>query len=471
MQETIVLYPALGMGHVICTVELGKLIFNHYKNQFSITILLITSEVLHDPSIDLYVENISKSYPFITFRRFPYLPVDKTPTRSKAAIAFECIRNNTPNALHSLKEISAVSKVKAFVIDLFCGPALSVARELNIPTYFFFTSGAACLSSFLYLPTIHEQHHESFKDLFGVILDFPGIPPLKAIHLPEPILDRKDPAYNDFIYFCTQLPKADGIMVNSFDSLEPKALEVLSNNLCVPNGKTPPIYCIGPLIAGQTGAQHHCLSWLDKQPSKSVVFLCFGSRGTFTREQLKEIADGLERTGERFLWVVKNVPLHAKIKQTDHTTDFELDSILPEGFVERVKDRALVVKAWAPQVAVLNHDAVAAFVTHCGWNSTLEAVVAGVPMVAWPLHAEQHINRNLLVEEMKLAVGVEQRDEDGYVNAAEVERRVKEMMGSDRGRELRQRSLTMREKASQALGESGSSIKALDKLIQRLKHG
>ncbi|KAJ1416985.1 UDP-glucuronosyl/UDP-glucosyltransferase [Sesbania bispinosa] len=98
---------------------------------------------------------------------------------------------------------------------------------------------------------------------------------------------------------------------------------------------------------------------------------------------------------------------------------------------------------------------------HCGWNSVLEAVVAGVPMIAWPLHAEQHVNRNLMVEEMKVAVGVEQREGNGFVTREEVERKVRELMESERGREIRERSLKIRDMVVAALGEFGSSTKAL----------
>ena len=205
------------------------------------------------------------------------------------------------------------------------------------------------------------------------------------------------------------------------------------------------------------------MSWLDTQPIQSVVFLCFGSNGAFSPAQVKEIANGLERSGKRFLWVVKNPPSNDKSNQIAVTADVDLDALMPEGFLERTKDRGMVVKSWAPQVAVLNHPSVGGFVTHCGWNSMLEAVVAGVPMVAWPLYAEQHLNKAALVEVMKMAIGVEQRDEDMFVSGAEVERRVRELMECEEGRELRERSRKMREMALAAWKDGGSSTTALAK--------
>ena len=304
-------------------------------------------------------------------------------------------------------------------------------------------------------------------------IDFPGLPPLQATRMLQPWLNRDDPAYYDMLHFSELLPKSDGLLINTIDDLEPIAVKTIREGTCVPNGPTPPVYCIGPLIA-DTGedesnsagsiARHGCLSWLDTQPSQSVVFLCFGSNGAFSPAQVKEIANGLERSGKRFLWVVKNPPSNDKSNQIAVTADVDLDALMPEGFLERTKDRGMVVKSWAPQVAVLNHPSVGGFVTHCGWNSVLEAVVAGVPMVAWPLYAEQHLNKAVLVEDMKMAIGVEQRDEDMFVSGAEVERRVRELMECEEGRELRERSRKMREMALAAWKEGGSSTTALAKL-------
>ena len=120
------------------------------------------------------------------------------------------------------------------------------------------------------------------------------------------MLVRTTREYECFIEFFSQMPNSAGIIVNTFESLESKALKAISNGLCLPDRRTPPIFCIGPLIAsddhrgGGDGDVHECLTWLDSHPSQSVVFLCFGSLGLFSAEQLKEVAVGLERSGQRF---------------------------------------------------------------------------------------------------------------------------------------------------------------------------
>ncbi|XP_059460905.1 UDP-glycosyltransferase 88F3-like [Corylus avellana] len=477
MQDTsIVLLPAPGMGHMISMVELGKLILHHYAQKFSITIIYTTGSVLDSPSITSYIHRVSQSNPSISFHPLPSVSVDTAPTRSLPAKAFEFMRLSLAKyAPQALQQISNSSNIRAVIIDLFCTTALPIAKDLNLPVYYFYSSGAYALAAFLYFPKIHDQTNKSFKDLTTTELHFPGISsPLKATHMPEPTLDRDDPAYWDMLYFCSHLPKSNGIIANTFEDLEPKALKAIADGVCVPYSPTPPVYCIGPLIAdaeeraGEDG--NECLSWLDSQPSRSVVFLCFGSLGSFSAAQVKEIAHGLERSGQRFFWVLKKPTRDQKTKHIEKSTaEFDLEGVLPKGFMERTKDRGMVVKKWAPQVAVLRKQAVGGFVTHCGWNSVLEAVVAGVPMVAWPLYAEQHLNRNILVNDMKMAIDLEQREDDGFVSGDELERRIRELMESEQGRELRGKSWKMREMALAALGSaSGSSTRVLAKFVEAL---
>ncbi|KAM5574847.1 hypothetical protein ABKV19_014012 [Rosa sericea] len=477
MADTIVLYAAPGMGHMISMVELGKLILKHYSHKFSITVLYTTGSMVDTPSIPAYIDRITQSHPSISFRRFPRAaPTNHhDQTLSLEAVMFDFIRQNDPNVRRALQELSKTFRVRAFIIDLFCTSAMAIAKELNIPTFYFFTSGAAALGAFLYFPTIHARVKESFKDMTDTVFEFPGLgAPLRAVHMPEPMLDRNDPAYSDLVYFGSHLALSDGIIANTFEELEtPTAIKAISEGRCVPGAPTPPVYYIGPLIdeekaSGSAHSEEECLLWLDKQPSRSVVYLCFGSRGSFSEAQVREIASGLERSGQRFLWVVKKPPID-NTKQSHGVNDFNLDALLPEGFLERTKDRGLVVKSWAPQVPVLKKEAVGGFVTHCGWNSVLESVIAGVPTVAWPLYAEQHLNRSVLVNDMKMAIDVEQREEDGFVTGDEVERRVRELMESENGRELRERSLKIGEIALGALGEFGSSRRALAKFVNAIE--
>ncbi|KAG6391400.1 hypothetical protein SASPL_149154 [Salvia splendens] len=167
------------------------------------------------------------------------------------------------------------------------------------------------------------------------------------------------------------------------------------------------------------------------------------SPGLHSAEQLRETAAAPERSGHRFLWSVRNPAGNPNLVE-----------ILPEGFLERTKDRGIVVRSWAPQLEVLGLEAVAGFVTHCGRSSVMEAVASGVVMIAWPLYAEQRMNKIFLVEEMKAALPLNAA-EGGFIRHW-LERWVRELMDSNTGREIRRRVAEMKASAAAALGENGN---------------
>jgi UDP:flavonoid glycosyltransferase YjiC (YdhE family) len=145
-----------------------------------------------------------------------------------------------------------------------------------------------------------------------------------------------------------------------------------------------------------------------------------------------------------------------------------LEASLPEGFLEKTADRGFVVKNWAPQAEVLQHGAVGAFVTHCGWNSVLEGIVSGVPMICWPLYAEQRMNKVHVVEEMKVGVAMEGYEKE-IVKAEEVEAKVRLVMASEEGDMLRKRLSTAKKMAADALKEGGSSDVAFENFLRDLE--
>ncbi|KAJ0753150.1 putative UDP-glucuronosyl/UDP-glucosyltransferase, UDP-glycosyltransferase family [Helianthus annuus] len=458
---TIVLYPCPAMGHLISMVELGKLITKHYPS-FSIVVLTLIPSFNTGTTAD-YVRHISATFPAITFHHLPDIPIDPLQFPSMEAIIFELIRLSNPNVDRALQSISLSSNITAFVIDPFCMPVIPVAANFNLPVYYFFASGACCLAQFLYMPTLDKTTTESFKDMHTLIHS-PGLPPIPSSDMIGPLLDRTTIHYSAFVATCDLFPKSAGIIINTFESLEPKAIKAINEGVCVPDGPTPPIYCVGPLVASGGDGLHECLNWLDLQPSGSVVYLCFGSLGLFSSEQLKEIATGLEMSGVRFLWVVRSPPSNKEEDRFLPLPDPDLDVLLPEGFLQRTRDRGLVVKKWAPQVAVLNHKSVGGFVTHCGWNSVLEAICAGVPMVGWPLYAEQRFNRVVLRDEMKLVLPMDE-SEGGLVTAMEVEKRVRELMDGEEGKVVREVAKARKEEAAMAVSDGGSSRVALSKLV------
>ncbi|KAJ4705921.1 Glycosyltransferase [Melia azedarach] len=475
MADTIVLYPSPGRSHLVPMVEFGKLILKHDPS-FSITIIISTlpNDVAGDTS--QYISAVSATTAGITFHHLPavsdhdlthYPSIAEVP-RLRSILALQ----NNPNLHQTLLNLSKTSNVNALVIDFFCKPAVQVSSSLKIPAYFFYTSGATALAQIIYFPNTFEETN-GLKIDPETFLDIPGLPTVRAKDVFLPDKDGTGRAHKTVIDIAIQMTRSSGIIINTFETLEQRAFKALKDGKCVPYGeKMPPIYCTGPVLAtgSDQKAEHECLSWLDSQPTASVVFLCFGSMGFFSTKQLREMAVGLETSGFRFLWVVRIPPPGDEFRRTLAVPEPDVESFLPEGFLKRTKNRGLVVKSWAPQLAVLNHDSVGGFVNHCGWNSVLEAVCAGVPMLAWPFVAEQAVNRAFLVEEIKVALAVTV-SEEGLVSGSELEKRVTELMESDNGKALRERIKGMKEQARLALKEGGCSQVALLSWLSHLKKG
>ncbi|XP_062191095.1 UDP-glycosyltransferase 88B1-like [Phragmites australis] len=447
-QKTVVLYPSLGVGHLNPMVELAKVFL---RRGLSVVIAVVDSPDAMD--------RLAAANPDINFRRLPVPPCGKDHYSHPIMRTIDVLRVVNPALRDFLRALPAVA---ALVVDMFCTDALDVAAELDIPAYFFFTSALGDLAIMLHLPYIFPTAPSSFKDMPETVLHFPGVPPIRAMDMATTMQDRESDIARARLHQCARMPEARGFIVNSFDWLEARALKALRYGFCTHGRSTPPVYCIGPLVlpgnTGGSGERHACLVWLDSQPNRSVVFLSFGSMGIFSAAQLREIARGLENSGHRFLWVVRNPPEHqSKPMEPDFV------AFLPLGFLERTKERGFVVKNWAPQMEVLRHDAVGAFVTHCGWNSALEGILSGVPMICWPLYSEQRMNKVHMVEEMKVGVVMEGYEE--MVKAEEVEAKVRLVMESDEGRKLSERLVMAKEMAADALKEGRSSDVAFNEFL------
>ncbi|KAI3720656.1 hypothetical protein L2E82_31647 [Cichorium intybus] len=454
---TVVLYPAPGRGHLVSMVELGKLIHNYHP--LLSLVIIITPPPFETGPTDKYIKTVSATIPSITFHHLPTIAIPPDFSSDIIRLNFGIHELYNPIFHNTLVAITEKSTIKAVILDFFTNAAFQVSKSLELPTYYFYTGGASGLCSFLHLPTINTITSGSIKDHQNVYFDVPGVPPIHSSHFPAGFVDKNRPAYKDFINTARTMAKSAGIIANTFVGFEERAVGALRDGKCIPDGPTPPTYFIGPLIAGDNqvdARENECLKWLNSQPSKSVVFLCFGSVGVFKKRQLKEMAIGLEKSKQRFLWVVRDPPPDNESELDSGGKELDLAEILPEGFLARTGDRGLVVRNWAPQTAILSHDSVGGFVSHCGWNSVLETVVAGVPMVAWPLYAEQKMNRVYLVEEMKVAVAVNMAP-DGFVTAMAVEEKLKELMEGEEGKVVKERILEMSGRAKAATEDGGSS--------------
>jgi UDP:flavonoid glycosyltransferase YjiC (YdhE family) len=202
---------------------------------------------------------------------------------------------------------------------------------------------------------------------------------------------------------------------NSFQKLEPDYVKHYQAMLGRRAWLVGPVALASMDMAGRGASalspdEDSCLRWLDTKQPGSVVYVSFGTLTSFAPAELRELARGLDLSGKNFVWVVGRAG-------PDSSTEW-----MPEGFADLSArgDRGFVIRGWAPQMLILNHAAVGGFVTHCGWNSTLESVSAGVPMVTWPRFADQFNNEKLVVEVLKVGVSIGAKDFGSGIETHEV---------------------------------------------------
>ncbi|XP_006646296.1 UDP-glycosyltransferase 88B1-like [Oryza brachyantha] len=468
MESTVVLYTWKARGHLHPMMQFAEHIASH-----GVPVTVAIADVPSTGDSPETIARLSASYRSVSLHLLPPAPVARSgDTVDPDADPFiTLLADLRATDAELVAFVRSLPSVKALVVDFFCAYGLDAAAELGVPAYLFFTPSASALASFLHVPVM--QSAVSFGEMGRSLLHFPGVHPIPASDMPDVLLDRDNYQYKTVIAFFEQLAKAKHILANTFEWLEPRAVKAIQDGIPRPGAPAPRLFCVGPLIGEERGGdqkKHECLRWLDAQPAQSVVFLCFGSVSSVTVEQLKQIAAGLERSEHAFLWAVRApvAPDADSTKRFESRGEASLESLLPEGFLDRTRGRGLVLPSWAPQLEVLRHPATGAFVTHCGWNSTLEAIAAGVPMVCWPMYAEQKMNKVFIVEDMKLGVVMDGYD-DGMVKAAEVEAKVRLVMESEQGREIRERMALAKEMAARAMEVGGSSMASIADFLSSLK--
>ncbi|XP_004969867.2 UDP-glycosyltransferase 88A1, partial [Setaria italica] len=472
VKQIVVLYPVGGIGHVGPMTQLAKVFLDH---GYDVTMVLIEPPIKSTDSGADFIERVAAPYPSITFHVLPPIPPPDltSSTKHPFLLILELMRRYNDKLESFLRSIPR-ERLHSLVIDLFCTHAIDIATKVGVPVYKFFASGAGTLAVFTQLPALLSCRQTGLKELGDTPLEFLGVPPMPASHLVKSLLENpEDELCRTMMKILKRNADTHGVLVNTFESLESRALQALRDPLCVPGQILPPVYPIGPLVGkgGTDKEKHECLAWLDAQQERSVVFLCWGSKGALPKEQLMEIAVGLENSGQRFLWVVRTPAGSDEPKRYwEQRAEADLGALLPEGFLERIKGRGLVIKSWAPQVDVLGHRATGAFVTHCGWNSTLEAVAAGVPMLCWPLAAaEQKMNKVFITDDMGIGVEMEGY-KAGFIRAEEIEAKVRLVLECKEGRELRKRAIELKKAAQEAMEDGGSSRAAFLQFLSDVKN-
>ncbi|GMI78602.1 don-glucosyltransferase 1, UDP-GLUCOSYL TRANSFERASE 73C5 [Hibiscus trionum] len=357
------------------------------------------------------------------------------------------------------------------ISDLCLYYTLEVATKFQIPRIWFHGTCCFCflcihnIKSSKILETVTSDH-----ECFAV----PGLNErVEFTKLQLPI--NHDEAWKDIFVPIDKANEASyGVVVNSFEELEPSYVEEFA--------KVTKTWCIGPVSlthknesdkAGRGNRasidEQQCLKWLDSQETGSVIYACLGSGSTMKSPELKELGLGLEASNKPFIWVLRG---------NNDISNQVAEWIKEDGFEERTKGRGLVVKGWAPQVLILSHPAVGGFLTHCGWNSTIEGISAGVPLLTLPLFADQFTNEKLVVQLLNIGVsiGVDTPtawgdEKSGFrLKKEHVRNAIEQLMDEgDEGIERRKRVKELREKAKEAVEVEGSSYLNMTRLIEDVR--
>ncbi|XP_019175396.1 PREDICTED: UDP-glycosyltransferase 74E2-like [Ipomoea nil] len=350
-------------------------------------------------------------------------------------------------------------KAKVLVHDSIMPWLLEVGRTGGLRVASFFTEPAAVCGIYYHmLCGTLKQHTASDSTVrlpsFPAIMDFADLPSFSYFG------DIAEEVKEFTINRAINMPKADCFLFNTFDSLEEQVVKWMAENWAV---KT-----IGPLVPTihktLKGGKHDridlfeldsesYLKWLDIREPKSVVYVSFGSYVVMSEEQMEEIAWGLVQSNKYFIWIVRESEL---VK-------------LPKDFKFKTFEKGIIVK-WCSQVDVLLHRAVACFMTHCGWNSTLEALCLGVPMVGMPYLADQPTNAKLIEDVWKVGIRVKV-NEKGIFTRQEIQICIKQVMEGEKANEFRRNVVKWKGLAEEATSEGGSSDVNIKDFIFQMAYG
>lgn len=431
-----------------------------------------------DSKFGNYVETLSSATSSVSERiNFVVLPCNyEVRDTNHNVIMTTFVDHQKPHVRDAVSKLTQndSSRLIGFVVDLPCSSMIDVANEFGVPTYVFLTMNASFLSLMFHLEALRNDNEFDITELIKnddpdaelVVPSF--INPVPARVLPDMAVEKIG-SHLFLNHFTRIRDEAKGIIVNTFMELESRAVNFLFDG-----SKLPPLYTVGPALCdSHVDTDTSIINWLDHQPRSSVLFLCFGNVGSFGEDQVKEIARALDNTGIRFLWSLRQRP--SRSGQNSNASSGYNDSmeIMIKDFLHRTAGRGKII-GWAPQVAILSHQAVGGFVSHCGWNSVLESLWFGVPIATWPLYAEQQFNAFELVMELELAVEIKMdyvmdfRSEKDrtVVSAQEIEIGIKKVMEHDS--DLRKRVKEISEKSRKTLMDGGSSYTSLGSLINNV---
>ncbi|CAI0557423.1 unnamed protein product [Linum tenue] len=462
-------FPFLAHGHLIPTVDMAKLFAGRGVKTTIVTTPLnapnfsattttgpdIQTRLIDFPAAEFGLPAECQNLEFISAHNKGWEGVSQF---TRAAVALR----------EPFEKLLEQDRPDCLVADMLFPWATESAAKFGIPRLIFHGTSFFALAAGDAVATHEPQNRVSSDDESFVI---PGLP--DEVRFTRRQLPSRQTTGNNTLKFFKRVGESSsecfGTVVNSFYELEPAYADHYRRVLGRRSWHVGPVSLCNAddrAVRGKeaTIGRDECLKWLDSKEPNTVVYVSFGSIVKFSAEQMREIAIGIEASECQFIWVVR------ECHQEDDGNNW-----LPEGFEDRTSGRGMIIRGWAPQVLILDHAAIGALVTHYGWNSTLEGITAGLPMVTWPVMADQFYNEKLVTEVVRIGVSVGGRewsvDGGGTVGHAAVEsalrrvmsREVEEVMGMHR------RAKALGEMARKAVEEGGSSYFDLSALIEELR--
>ncbi|KAL7214840.1 hypothetical protein ACSBR1_027089 [Camellia fascicularis] len=442
----LVLFPIPLQGHMNSMLQLANIL--HATGFFSITII---HTHFNSPTIS--------NYPHFTFCPIPDgLSETESEASTSDTVALLSLLNT--NCIAAFRDclaglvLSGVEEevkepIASLITDALWHFSQSVADSLEIPRIVLRTSSLSSFLAFAALPLLLEKGYLPKQDsqLESPVLE---LPPLKVKDLPT-ISTRYHEVFYKLIGSMVKETKASsGIIWNSMEDLEQSTLATVRQVFPVPSFLIGPFHNYLPASSSSLLAQDKSsISWLDTQPPKSVLYVSFGCIASMDEAEFLEMAWGLANSGQPFLWVVRPGLVRGS----------KWLEPLPSGFMETIDGRGYIVK-WAPQQEVLAHPATGGFWTHNGWNSTLESICEGVPMICSLCFGDQMVNARYVSDLWRIGLQFE-----SGMGRVVVEKAIRRLMVEKEGEEERERILCLKEKLGFCLKQGGSSHHYLESLI------
>ncbi|KAJ0237419.1 hypothetical protein HA466_0248210 [Hirschfeldia incana] len=462
-------YPA--QGHINPMLKLAKLF--HAKG---IHVTFVNTVYNHNRLLRSRGPNALDGLPSFRFETIPDgLPeTDVDATQDVTALCESTMKNCLAPFEELLLHINArddVPLVSCIISDDCMSFTLDAAEKLCISHVLFWSTSACGLMAYLHFDHFIEKglcpvNDESYltKEYLDTVIDWiPSMKNLKLKDVPSFVrtTDRDDIMLKFTLHEVERAKHTSAIILNTFDDLEHDVIRSLQPIFS-------PVYSIGPLHLlanrengdsseiGRMGSnlwkeEIECLAWLNTKTPDSVVYVNFGSITVTSAEQLAEFAWGLAGSGKEFLWVIRPDLVAGEA------------AVVPPDFLVKTRDQGMTA-SWCPQEKVLSHPAVGGFLTHCGWNSVLESLCGGVPMICWPFFAEQPTNCKFCCDEWGVGMEISQN-----VKREEIETVVKELMDGEKGRKMREKAREWRHLAEKATEHTyGSSVINFETVVSKV---